>query len=165
MAEIRQERHQDFDEIRAIHERAFAPSREEADIVDALHASGDHVPDLCLVALHDGAPVGHIAFSRATVGTIPVLALAPIAVLPERQRQGIGSALVSAALEGAAQSAFPLVIVVGHPAYYPRFGFEPASPLGIDAPFEIPAEAWMAYRLPAYSPDVQGKVRYAPAFG
>ena len=137
----------------------------EAQLVEALRESGVHVPELCLVAIHDGSVVGHIAFSRARLDSGPeVLALAPMGVLPEHQLHGAGSALVSEGLRRAAETEFPLVVLVGHADYYPRFGFEPADALGITAPFDVPAEAWMAYRLPAYTPDARGTVVYPDAF-
>jgi putative acetyltransferase len=164
MWEVRTERPDDFATIRGVHERAFG-GREEADLVDALRASGVHVPELCLVALHGGSVVGHLAFSRARLESgHPALALAPMGVVPEYQGAGAGSALVSEALRRAAETDYPLVVVVGHAAYYPRFGFEPAAPLGIDAPFEVPAEAWMVHRLPAYTRDARGTVVYHEAF-
>jgi putative acetyltransferase len=124
------------------------------------------VPELCLVALHGDSVVGHIAFSRARLDTgHPVLALAPMAVVAEHQRQGVGTALASEGLRRAAGTAFPLVVVVGHPEYYPRLGFEPADALGLSAPFDVAPEAWMAHRLPAYRPEVRGTVVYPEAFG
>jgi putative acetyltransferase len=123
------------------------------------------VPELCLVAVAKGSIGGHIFFSRARLESGPeVLALAPMAVLPEYQRQGVGGALLAEALTRAEETEFPLVVVVGHAAYYPGFGFEPADPLGIEAPFDVPYEAWMAYRLPAYSPELRGTVLYPEAF-
>jgi len=85
--------------------------------------------------------------------------------LPEYQRQGFGSALVSEGLRRAAETAFLTFVLVGHPTFYPRFGFEPAAPLGIDAPFEGSSEACMAYRLPAYRREARGTVVYPAAFG
>jgi putative acetyltransferase len=162
---IRRERPEDSAAIRRVHEAAFGQP-DEADLVDALRAGGDLVPELCLVAERDGAVIGHIAFSRARLdGGAEVLALAPVGVLPEHQGEGAGSALNRAGLERAARTGFPLVVVLGHAGYYPRFGFEPAAPLGVLAPFAVPDENWMALRLPAYQPDARGTVRYADAFG
>jgi putative acetyltransferase len=138
----------------------------EAQLVEELRNSGAHVPELCLVAIHDDAVVGHIAFSRARLADGPeVLALAPMGVLPEHQLHGAGSALVSDGLRRAAETHFPLVVVLGHADYYPRFGFESAEALGIEAPFDVPPEAWMAYRLPAYTPEARGALVYPAAFG
>jgi putative acetyltransferase len=165
MWEVRPEAPEDFEDIRVVHERAFAPSEEEAELVDAMRAAQVHVPELCLVALHAGSVVGHIAFSRARLGSgHAVLALAPMGVVPEHQRKGAGSALVSRALGRAADTDFPLVVLVGHPAFYPRFGFEPAGELGLVSPFEVPPEAWMAHRLPAHGPDARGTVIYPEPF-
>ena len=134
--------------------------------MDALRDSDAHVQELCLVAMLDGSVVGHVAFSRARLVDGPqVLALAPMAVRPDHQRRGAGTALLSEALKRAATTHFPLIVVVGHADYYPRFGFEPADALGIKAPFGVPPEAWMAYRLPAYTPELRGTVTYPDAFG
>ncbi len=165
--EVRPEQPEDFDAIRALHLRAFEPSGAEAELVELLRASDAHVPELCLVAIAaDGSVVGHIAFSRARLDSGPeVLALAPMAAAPEHQRAGIGSALVVEALDRAAKTDFPLVVVLGHPEYYPRFGFERAAELGVRCPYEgIPPEAWMALQLPAYTSAVRGTVIYAEAF-
>lgn len=162
---VRPEEPGDAAAVREVHERAFAPSTEEAEIVDALRAAGDLVPELTLVALDaQGRVVGHVAHSRAHVDDAAVLVLAPVAVLPDHQRAGVGSALITEALRRAATTDLPLVSVLGHPAYYPRFGFEPAVPLGIEAPFPAPPEAWMIHRLPGYRPEVRGPLTYAPAF-
>jgi putative acetyltransferase len=162
------ERPSDHKGIRALLERAF-PTGAEARMVDDLRAAGGHVPDLCLVAEDEERDevVGHIFYSRARLqpGRVPVLALAPMAVLPERQRSGIGAALVRETLRLAGSTDYPLVVIVGHPAYYPRFGAEPAGPLGLQPPFEVPPEAWMAVRLPRWTPDLGGTVEYHPAFG
>ena len=162
---VRPEAPGDVAAIRRVHLEAFAPSTGEADLVDALRASDAYERDLCLVAEVDGDVVGHIAFSGAHVDDeAPVLALAPVAVRPSVQGRGVGSALIREALSRAAASPHGLVVVLGHPGYYPRFGFGPAAELGIVAPFEVPAEAWMALRLPAHRPELRGVVRYADAF-
>jgi putative acetyltransferase len=164
MISVRSERPEDRAAIRRVHEAAFGQP-DEADLVDALRAGGDALPELCLVAERDGAVIGHIAFSRAQLDAgLEVLALAPVCVLPEHQGEGAGSALNREGLQRAAATDFPLVVVVGHAGYYPRFGFEPARPLGVVAPFEVPDENWMALKLPAYRPDARGAVRYAAAF-
>jgi predicted N-acetyltransferase YhbS len=163
--EVRAERPEDFDAIRAILLEAFGPESPEADLVDALRAEGAHVPELCLVAVHDGKLAGHVCFTRARLDSgQEVLSLAPMAVLPAMQRRGIGSRLVRESLRRAALTDFPLVVVMGHPAYYPRFGFEPAADLGIRSPYDAPPEAWMVHRLPAYRPEVRGLVEYPEAF-
>jgi putative acetyltransferase len=149
----------------SIHERAFAPSKAEARLVEALRESDVHLPELCLVAIRDQSIAGHIFFSRARLAGGPqVLALAPMAVLPEHQRKGAGGALLAEALTRAEETEFPLVVVVGHADYYPGFGFEPADPIGIKAPFDVPPEAWMAYRLPTYTPETRGTVIYPEGF-
>jgi putative acetyltransferase len=165
VVDVRPEAAPDHDAVRRVHELAFAPSGDEAKLVDELRAAGDLVPDLCLVAVEDDEVVGHIAYSRARLESgHEVLALAPMGVLPERQRDGIGSALVRASLERAAATDFPLVVVLGHPAYYPRFGFEPGAASGVLDPYGVPQEAWMVHRLPAYTPEARGLVTYAEAF-
>jgi putative acetyltransferase len=165
MVEIRPERPEDFSGIRQVHELAFGQA-DEAHLVDALRAAGDHVPELCLVALAEGEIVGHILFSEARLDTgSAVLTLAPMGVRPARQRQGVGSALIREGLGRAAATDFPLVVVVGHADYYPRFGFEPGEDHGIVCPFRVPPESWMVHLLPAYRPEVRGKVEYPRAFG
>ena len=87
-----------------------------------------------------------------------------MAVVPQRQREGIGSLLLEDGLRRASETAFPLIVVVGHATYYPRFGFTRADACGIRAPWDLPAEAWMALRLPAYRPTARGLVRHPQAF-
>src|SRR4029453_19349960 len=105
----------------------------EADLVDALR--WNNALTISRVAVQDGRLVGHIAFSPATITsgnvTIAALGLAPMAVLPAYQRRGIGSQLVEAGLHACHKTPYGVVVVLGHPHYYPRFGFAPAKPLGI----------------------------------
>jgi putative acetyltransferase len=163
---IRPEAPADYDAIRALHVAAFAPSEIEAQIVDGLRVAGDHVPELCLVALQDDI-VGHVMLSTATVGERhQALGLGPIAVDPAVQGQGIGAELMREAIRRAERTEYPLIALLGHPAYYPRFGFEPAAAtFGITTSYDAPPEAWMARALPAYTPRVRGRFKYAAAFG
>jgi putative acetyltransferase len=149
-----------------VHEQAFAPRVQETRIVEDLRAEDVCIADLTLVALRRDDVVGHVCISRAHVDSaFPILVLGPMGVLPEFQRRDAGSALMREALGRAAKTDFPLVSVVGHSTYYPRFGFERAAGYGIIALFEVPSEAWMVYRLPAYRPEVRGKVAYPDGFG
>ncbi len=162
---MRAERPGDAADVRRVHQSAFAPSPGEASLVDALRDAGDLVPGLCLVAEWGGEVVGHIAHPEAGLGPARALALAPLAVLPAHQGQGVGSLLVRESLLRAQGTAYPVVIVLGHPRSSPRFGFRPAGPLGIGCPLDARAEAWMALPRPAYRPEARGMVRYAAPFG
>lgn len=149
MVEIRMEQPGDAAAIRRINEMAFG-GPQEASLVEDLRCS---CPDtLSLVAVTGEQPVGHILFSPALIetlaGAVEGMALAPLAVLPEHQRRGIGSALVCAGLERLRSRSCPFVIVLGHPEYYPRFGFEPASHCGLLCQWEgVPDEAFMVLVL------------------
>ncbi|RMG72748.1 MAG: N-acetyltransferase, partial [Bacteroidetes bacterium] len=114
--------------------------------------------------------LGHVFYSRAWVAHgrrhLPVVVLAPVAVRPDRQRLGIGQALIRESLSRARAAGHSAVSVLGDPAYYPRFGFAPAGNWGIEAPFSVPPEAFMALELrPGSLAGVAGKLHYAPAFG
>lgn len=162
---IRPERAGDAAAIRSVELAAFGQP-DEADLVDALRAGGDAV--LSLVAEADGRVVGHVQFSRLTIHvddgrTLPAVALAPMAVVPERQRQGIGSALVSAALRECRARGERIVIVVGHVAFYPRFGFSHQRASLLRSEFQC--EAFMALELEAGAlQDLAGRVEYAAPF-
>lgn len=161
---IRGERPEDASRVRHVNEAAFGRPA-EADLVERLRrACGD---SLSLVA-EDAAVVGHILFTPVMVESpgrrVLGMGLAPLAVLPDRQRQGVGSQLVRRGLNLLRERGCPFIVVVGHPEYYPRFGFEPARPLGIDPPFDVPDEAWMARKLPRYTDEAKGTVKYADAF-
>ncbi|MBM7167808.1 GNAT family N-acetyltransferase [Streptomyces sp. G44] len=155
--------------VRALHGAAFETGA-EADLVDTLRADPEAwLPGLSYVAeAPDGSVAAYALLTRCRVGGAPALALAPVAVLPEHQRTGAGSAVVRAVLDAARARGERLVLVLGHPAYYPRFGFEPASRYGIRPGFEVPDEAMMALVLnePGDSgPLPRGTIRYPAAFG
>ncbi|MGV4925295.1 N-acetyltransferase [Streptomyces sp. BHT-5-2] len=152
--------------IREINLTAF-PTDHEADLVDALRADPDAWLDgLSLVSVApDGTLAGYALLTRCHIDDRPALALAPCAVLPAHQRQGAGAAAIRAALDAARTMGESLVVVLGHPGYYPRFGFVPASRFGIRAPFDVPDEALMALPLDASRPVEGGVIRYAEAFG
>lgn len=155
----------------AIHEvNALAFGRDdEARLVAALRASGAFIPDLSLVAAQQERVVGHVLFTQIAIQSpersTPALALAPVAVRPELQRAGIGSRLIRRGLERARDLGHRLVIVLGHRAYYPRFGFAPANQRGITAPFPARDEAFMYLDLvPDASAGISGTVRYSAPF-
>ncbi|MEV5427938.1 N-acetyltransferase [Streptomyces sp. NPDC052701] len=156
----------DIPAIRRILLAAF-PTALEADLVDALRADGTAWLDgLSLVAAPPaGEPVTHALLTRCHIGDRPALCLAPCAVRPEHQRGGAGSAVIRAALEAARARGEFHVVVLGHPAYYPRFGFTRASAHGIGVAFDVPDEALMALTLDAARPLPRGTVRYAAPFG
>ncbi|MEZ6192884.1 MAG: N-acetyltransferase [Phycisphaerales bacterium] len=163
---IRPEAGHDEAAIRHINEQAFGQPA-EARLVDALRAGGGAL--LSLVAERDGMIVGHVLFSPAAVVSAEAethaLALAPIAVLPGYQKQGVGSALIEQSLAELRDASHGLVIVLGHPDYYPRFGFVPASRFRISCPFDVPDEAFMALELrEGAAPQGGGVVRYHAAF-
>jgi putative acetyltransferase len=164
VARIRAETPADIASVRAVNLAAF-PGPEEADLVDRLRADGDVV--VSLVATAGGAAVGHVLFSRLPIetagGIVAGAALAPVAVLPERQRQGIGGALVREGLRRCRAAGIAAAVVLGHPGYYPRFGFSAAAAHRLRAPFS--GEAFMALALAPGALDAPGTLRYARAFG
>ena len=145
MVTIRQEQPEDVAAVRRINELAFGQPA-EAGIVDSIRAA---CPDaVSLVALDDDQVVGHVFFSPVSVsgetGIVRGMGLAPMAVLAERQRQGIGSLLAREGIDAIRERKCPFIIVLGHPEYYPRFGFVPASQHGLSSQWEgVPDEAFM----------------------
>jgi putative acetyltransferase len=140
LIEIREEQPTDIDAVRALNRQAF-DQEQEGRIVDALRDVWGVA--LALVALSDGTVVGHILFSPLTVGAEVGAALGPMAVRPAYQRQGIGSQLVAQGMERLRGRGCPFVVVIGHPEFYPRFGFGPAAAQGLTCEWEVPAEAFM----------------------
>ncbi len=134
--------------------------------MDALRVDPAWLPGLSIVAsAPDGTIAAHVLLTRCHVDDAPALALAPCAVLPAYQRQGAGSAAIGAGLDAAREQGENLVLVLGHPEYYPRFGFTPASGYGIRPPFDVPDEAMMALALDDTRAVPRGTIRYPGPFG
>lgn len=174
MPEVRREKSGDAKAIRRVHLKAFE-GKGEADLVDALRAN-EHLT-LSFVAVDDGLVVGHVAYSPITVGDVeeeadseelsghPALAIAPIGVLPEYQRQGIGTELMESSLRECERRGYHVVVVLGDPEYYERFGFIPTSRFDIRSPFDVD-ERYFMLRAARESDlkGMNGTVRYVPEF-
>jgi putative acetyltransferase len=173
---VRQEQSSDHEPIHELLRLAFAkpatdeePARDgskEADLVDQLRADGDLVAPLCLVAEREGAVVGHVAVSRATLDdeAVALVAIGPLGVRPDVQDAGVGSALMHATIAAADALGERGIILLGHPTYYPRFGFGPAVEHGITPPQDWGPAYFMLRRLGAWGAGLGGAFRYAPAF-
>ncbi len=162
---IRPESSQDVQQIWELNRAAFG-SQDEADLVNRLR-DGNYI-DVSLVAVMEEQIVGHICFSQVTIrgkdNRWRATSLAPMAVLPDRQRQGIGSSLVRDGLEACRQQDLPFVVVLGHPEFYPRFGFSPDAAEPLTCPYGS-GEAWMAQPLKHDGlAEVGGEVEYPPPF-
>jgi len=163
LIEIREERPDDIAAVREVNRRTFG-QEQESNIVDALRANRASL--VSLVAIVSGSVVGHILYSPATIGdVVNGAALGPMAVLPEHQRQGIGARLIETGNRKIKDSRYAFIIVVGHPEYYPRFGFRPASEYGIKCEWDVPSEAFMVLILDAAKmKGVSGLARYRREF-
>ena len=162
LIDIAEERPGDVVAIRDLNRRAFGQDQ-EGNIVDALRSSGAAL--LSLVATLNGQVAGHIMYSPIAVGSVTGAALGPMAVLPEHQRKGIGSKLVEAGNRTLGDRGCPFIIVVGHPEFYPRFGFRPAITLGITCEWELPDEVFMALVLDGATMEgVSGLAKYRDEF-
>lgn len=166
--EIRSAIDSDYQDIYRINREAFGGNN-EAMLVANLRSTDNFIPGLSLVAEIEGQVVGYILFSRVQLetqdGELPILALAPMAVLPKYQNQGIGTALVKQGLKVCQQYGEKVVVVLGHADFYPRFGFKQARSKGVQAPFPVPDNAYMLIELiPDILKDISGTVIYPPIF-
>lgn len=154
----------DLAAIREINLAAF-DTADEADLVDALRHDPAWIDGLSLVTHDDtGTLIGYALLTRAHIGDAPALCLGPCAVLPQYQRTGVGAATIRAALAAAAARGEHVVTVLGHPEYYPRFGFTRADRHGVTMKAAVPADALMVLSLDS-EPLPRGVIRYAAAFG
>ena len=176
MIRVRAETLTHYTAVHEVNKRALG-GEGESRLVEALRKSPHFRPELSLVALKDQEIVGHILFSPAVIGgaieigkeagknDVPVLVLGPMAVLPEFQRQGIGSQFVRHGLEECKRLSFGIVILIGHPNFYPRFGFMPARAKGLECIYKVSDEASMVAELvPGDLKGARGMVRYPVEF-
>jgi len=166
MIVVRREKTADHTSVRVVNELAFGQPN-EANLVDALRANVH--PFISLVAVVDDRVAGHIFFSPVTIesetGAFTAMGIAPMAVLPEYQNQGVGSRLVQEGLQECERIGHDIVVVLGHPNYYPRFGFTPASSKGLRSEYDVPDEVFMAIELKEGAlAGRRGLVKYRPEF-
>ncbi|SCM95977.1 Uncharacterized protein BWINRASL_03207 [Bacillus mycoides] len=172
MVTIRQEQQNDYSKTEEVVKEAFLneefSDKTEHELVSRIRKCDAFIPELSIVAV-DEEIVGHIMLSKITIeqdGTsVESLALAPVSVARGHQKKGIGGKLIVAALEKAKELGYGSVVVLGHPEYYPKFGFKKASEWNIKAPFEVPDEVFMAMELRENAlQGVEGIVQYSSAF-
>ncbi|KIV73667.1 MULTISPECIES: GNAT family N-acetyltransferase [Bacillus] len=172
MVTIRQEQKNDYSKTEEVVKQAFLneefSDKKEHELVKRIRECDAFIPELSIVAV-DEEIVGHIMLSKITIeqdgATVDSLALAPVSVAPSHQKKGIGGKLITAALEKAKELGYGSVVVLGHPEYYPKFGFKKASEWNIKAPFEVPEEVFMVMELTENALEgVEGIVQYSSAF-
>lgn len=166
---IREETPQDYKAVYQLIKDAFETADfadgNEQEIVENLRQSEAFIPQLSLVAEVDGKQVGHILFTKGHVGKEEVLVLAPLAILPTYQRQGIGGRLITESHRIAKELGYPYSIVLGSEAYYPKYGYLPAVDYGVNLLEGIPSMNFMACQLTKEAPKLSGDMLYAKEFG
>lgn len=165
---IRPETEKDFDAIYNLVRDSFAGAShtdgDEQNLVTRLRNSPAYVPELALVAEIDGKIVGHIMFTTAKLGNYRALNLAPVAVAPDKQKMGIGGALIRRGHEIAKQAGYDYIALVGHSGYYPRFGYIRANTLGIKSDLDVPDDAFMAIDLKSQGATTGANLQYPREF-
>lgn len=165
---IRKEQPKDYINVCKLIEKAFASTEhsdgDEHNLVSRLRKTDAFIPELSLVAIKDDKIVGHILFTKVTIGAKTELALAPLSVLPDYQNKGIGKSLINAGHKIAKNMGFEYSIVLGSTLYYPKAGYIPADNFGITPPFDIPKKNFMAINLKGMNNKLNGMVKYNPTF-
>lgn len=151
--------------VKAAFDSAEHSDGNEHNLVNALRKGEAFIPELSLVAEMDGKIAGHIMFTKATVENDTVLALAPLSVLPEYQRKGIGMSLIKEGHRIAGKLGYEYSIVLGSETYYPKAGYVPADRFGIKPPFDVPSENFMACAIKKDASKLYGVIKYAKEFG
>ncbi|MFG6342895.1 MAG: N-acetyltransferase [Lachnospiraceae bacterium] len=166
---IRTEQQTDYESVYQVIKNAFETAEHsdgnEQDLVNALRQSSAFIPELSLVSEINEKIVGHIMFTKLQIGAHTALALAPLSVLPQYQRQGIGTSLILEGHKIAQALSYSYSVVLGSEDYYPRVGYLPAEKFGIQPCFEVPSKNFMAYKLCENTPIISGIVKYAQEFG
>ncbi len=161
---IRQEEITDYTLVEKLVQAAFKtaehPDENAYHLVAKLRKSDGFIKELSLVAEENGEILGHIIFTKAKIAAVNALALAPLAVSPQAQRKGVGTALIKRGHQIAKDMGYDIIVVLGSEKYYPRVGYKPASLLGIKAPFEAPDANFMAISLSGSTEQINGTIEY-----
>ncbi|MNM99604.1 hypothetical protein D3C81_1121690 [compost metagenome] len=165
---IRTETEKDFEEVYQLNYLAFDNREDESKLIDRIRSSEEFIPELSIVAEQDDEIVGHILLSKASVEDHdtyhPVIVLAPIAVKPNYQKQGIGAKLINEGISRCRALGYNIILLIGHPTYYPRLGFQPARKLGLELKqFEVPDDVFMVYEIDKLH-EIKGELKYPKSF-
>lgn len=167
---IRTETEADFEEVYKLNYLAFGNREDESRLVERIRTSEEFIPELSIVAEIANEIVGHLLLSKAVVENAEeiytVIVLAPIAVKPSRQKQGIGTKLIEEGLRRCKDLAYNIILLIGHPDYYPKFGFQPARKFGLELKqFNVPDDVFMVYEVEVGElQKIAGELKYPRAF-
>lgn len=167
---LRTETVQDFEEVYKLNYLAFGNREDESILIERIRKSEEFVPELSIVAEMDNEIVGHLLLSKAIVEdhkkVSTVIVLAPIAVKPNCQKQGIGSELIEEGIRRCKALGYSIILLIGHPSYYPRLGFKPARKYGLELKqFEVPDEVFMVYEVEdGKLHEINGELKYPKSF-
>ena len=167
---MRTETNKDFEEVYKLNYLAFGNREDESKLIERIRLSEEFIPELSIVAEMENEIVGHILLSKATVEDqdkqYTVIVLAPIAVRPNYQKLGVGSRLIEEGIRRCRSLGYSIILLIGHPTYYPRLGFQPARQFGLELKqFEVPDEVFMVYEVEEGKlREIQGELKYPNTF-